>query len=173
MIPEISTPIRSPARERIIAAGRVHEAKEVREATVARMKVQSPRAKAEPPLPVIVARVQSALDAPRFRAAASIRKIQLDVARHFGVELTELLGRYKTPAMMLPRHVAMYLCRKLTTKTRQEIGQSFGGRDHSSVLNSCRRIQVLMAADPSLRESVKYLMDEAMKSPMVETGDVA
>jgi chromosomal replication initiator protein len=53
--------------------------------------------------------------------------------------------------------VAMYLSRKLTTRSLPEIGRRFGGRDHTTVLHACRRIEALIDEDPLFRQEVDFL----------------
>jgi chromosomal replication initiator protein len=56
-----------------------------------------------------------------------------------------------------PRQVAMYLARKLTTRSLPEIGRRFGGRDHTTVLHACRRIEELREKDPLFKQEVDFL----------------
>ena len=63
------------------------------------------------------------------------------VSKHFGVRLQELLGRKRTRSISHPRQIAMYLTRKLTPLSLEEIGMHFGGRDHSTVLHAERSIE--------------------------------
>ncbi len=70
-----------------------------------------------------------------------ISDIQEAVAEHFGVRLQELLGRKRTRSISHPRQIAMYLARKLTPLSLEEIGMHFGGRDHSTVLHAERSIE--------------------------------
>ena len=63
------------------------------------------------------------------------------VARHFGVKLADLQGRKRTQSIALPRQVAMYLARRLTSFSLEEIGGQFGGRDHSTVLYAVEKIR--------------------------------
>ncbi|HEY6578469.1 MAG TPA: helix-turn-helix domain-containing protein, partial [Rhizomicrobium sp.] len=56
-----------------------------------------------------------------------------------------------------PRQVAMFLARTITQRSLPEIGRRFGGRDHTTVLHACRRIQALCGEDPTLQEEIDYL----------------
>lgn len=63
------------------------------------------------------------------------------VSQHFGVKLSELVGRKRSRSITVPRQIAMYLARKLTPLSLQEIGSHFGGRDHSTILHAERAIE--------------------------------
>jgi chromosomal replication initiator protein len=63
----------------------------------------------------------------------------------------------------LPRQVAMYLAKKLTTLSLPEIGKSFGGRDHTTVLHAFRKIQEAMIGDDALTEDIKLLINVLTK----------
>lgn len=63
------------------------------------------------------------------------------VSHHFGVRLQDLLGRKRTRSVSHPRQIAMYLARKMTPLSLEEIGAHFGGRDHSTVLHAERLIE--------------------------------
>ena len=65
---------------------------------------------------------------------------------------------FRSPAhIALPRMVAMYLSRKMTGKSLQEIGESFGGRDHGTVLHACKTITSRMQSDDRLQQMVGML----------------
>jgi len=57
----------------------------------------------------------------------------------------------------IPRMVAMYLSRRLTSKSLQEIGDAFGGRDHGTVLHACRSVEDRISNDPTLRQQVHHI----------------
>jgi chromosomal replication initiator protein len=76
------------------------------------------------------------------------------VTAHYGVKLSELQSKRRTSAVVLPRQVAMFLARKITRHSLEEIGGFFGGRDHSTVLYAVEKIEVLAQSDPSTRSVV-------------------
>ncbi len=88
---------------------------------------------------------------------ATIELIQKCVADHFKIELSELVGSKRHKQVLIPRQVAMYLCRKLAKLSYPEIGHKFGGKDHSTVINACQKIEKVMAVDDDLRSSVLTL----------------
>jgi chromosomal replication initiator protein len=66
-----------------------------------------------------------------------------------------------------PRQVAMYLSRKLTTRSLPEIGRRFGGRDHTTVLHACRRIEALIGEDALFRQEVDFLSQMLQRRPEI------
>ena len=90
----------------------------------------------------------------------SERQVSIDdvlsaVAQQYGVKVADLKGSRKTRDVSLPRQVAMYLARRLTRASFPEIGRSFGGKDHSTVVKGVKRIQELLRENPELAEQVR------------------
>lgn len=77
------------------------------------------------------------------------------VARQFGVRLGEMRSAARDQSLTLPRQCAMYLARELIGERYTQIGASFGGRSHSTVLHACSRITKLLADDPGLRQQLR------------------
>ena len=75
--------------------------------------------------------------------AITIESIQKYVADYYQLKVHELKSRNNSKSIALPRQVAMYLCKQLTTASLPEIGRSFGGKHHSTVLHSIRKVQLL------------------------------
>jgi chromosomal replication initiator protein len=75
--------------------------------------------------------------------AVTIESIQKYVADYYQLKIHELKSRNNSKSVALPRQVAMYLCKQLTTASLPEIGRSFGGKHHSTVLHSIRKVQLL------------------------------
>lgn len=87
----------------------------------------------------------------------SIEDIKKAVANHFGLKVSEIMSKRRTKNLSFPRHIAMYLCRKHTTYSYPEIGEHFGGRDHSSVIHAATVVSTKIAADPSIKAIVEDL----------------
>ncbi|MEI8062592.1 MAG: chromosomal replication initiator protein DnaA [Verrucomicrobiota bacterium] len=83
--------------------------------------------------------------------------IQRKVAEHFDIRLADMTSRRRPQNVAFPRQVAMYLSRTLTDRSLVNIGESFGGRDHGTVMHACRLIETKMAADDRLRQTVSHL----------------
>ena len=83
--------------------------------------------------------------------------IQRKVAEHFDIRLADMTSRRRPQNVAFPRQVAMYLSRTLTDRSLVDIGESFGGRDHGTVMHACRLIETKMNADNRLRQTVAHL----------------
>lgn len=71
----------------------------------------------------------------------SLMTIKRAVCSHFGIAMVDLLSVHRPRELVMARHVAMYLARKLTSRSLPEIGFYFGGRDHTTVLYAIRKIE--------------------------------
>jgi len=91
------------------------------------------------------------------KRSISIDAIQKKVAEHFDIRLADMTSRRRPQNVAFPRQVAMFLSRSLTDRSLADIGESFGGRDHGTVLHACRLIEEKMSADQNLRQTVAYL----------------
>lgn len=93
---------------------------------------------------------------------ASDRKVTVDeiirkVADHYNVRMTDILGPRRSRNVARPRQVAMFLAKRLTTKSLPEIGRRFGGRDHTTVIHAVKKIEELSAHDNQIAEDVELL----------------
>jgi chromosomal replication initiator protein len=79
--------------------------------------------------------------------AVTIEVIQKFVADYYQLKLTELKSRNNSKSVAMPRQIAMYLCKSLTNASLPEIGRSFGGKHHSTVIHSVRKIEELRKRD--------------------------
>jgi chromosomal replication initiator protein len=82
----------------------------------------------------------------------SIGNIQKAVADYYQLRMADLLSKRRTRSLARPRQVAMMLSKELTEHSLPEIGDAFGGRDHTTVLHACKVIRELLATDGKLRE---------------------
>jgi chromosomal replication initiator protein len=87
----------------------------------------------------------------------SIERIQEVVSERFGISLQELVGQRRSRSVVYPRHVAMYLCRELTDSSLPKIGDRFGGRDHTTVINATSNITKLIREDRGVYNLVQEL----------------
>ncbi|MDR1970642.1 MAG: chromosomal replication initiator protein DnaA [Treponema sp.] len=98
------------------------------------------------------------------QANISIELIQKVVAEYFSLSANDLKSKKRVQNIVYARQLAMYIVRDITEYSTTEIGQSFGGRDHTTVMYSCDKIEERMKADPNLEptiESLKRLVKEA------------
>jgi chromosomal replication initiator protein len=91
------------------------------------------------------------------RRTVTVESIQRKVAEHFDIRLADMTSRRRPQNVAFPRQVAMYLTRTLTDRSLVDIGETFGGRDHGTVLHACRLIESRMEKDERLRQTVSYL----------------
>src|SRR5471030_3170853 len=90
-------------------------------------------------------------------AKTSIEDIQRKTAEFYKLDVRDFHSPQRARRVARPRQVAMYLARKLTTRSLPEIGRRFGGRDHTTVLHACRRIEALCEEDPLFKQEVDFL----------------
>jgi chromosomal replication initiator protein len=94
------------------------------------------------------------------RAMPTIAKVQEVVARRWGVTPEGLRSKARIKTLTVPRQIAMYLARDLLQLQLVEIGQAFGGRDHSTVIHSVDKVQQQMTRDRAFRERVEHARQE-------------
>lgn len=88
----------------------------------------------------------------------TIDEIQRAVSSHFEVKQIDLISERRAVAIARPRQIAMYLAKRLTTRSLPEIGRKFGNRDHSTVIHAVRRIEDLRGKDVEIDGAVRTLM---------------
>lgn len=91
-------------------------------------------------------------------AAVDIDKIQKKTAESFNIDPSEIVGKRRPANIAMARQIAMYLSRKLTTHSLQEIGRQFGGRDHGTVMHAIKVIGNAMENDENIKRKVDYLL---------------
>lgn len=88
----------------------------------------------------------------------SIENIQKTVADYYKIKVADMYSKKRTRILARPRQMAMFLARELTDLSYPEIGQSFGGRDHTTVLHACAKIEELKSGDATLRKDYNLLI---------------
>jgi chromosomal replication initiator protein len=101
-----------------------------------------------------VGRLLATAEAP---SRLNVEDIQQIVCNYFDIKRNDLLGVSRAKKFCEPRHIAQYLARKMTSLSLPDIGQRFGGRDHTSILHACKRIERNMEKDPNLANLVNHL----------------
>jgi chromosomal replication initiator protein len=111
------------------------------------------------PITVEIAQQQlkDVFSSPR-QANMSIDIIQRVVADYFSLTPNDLKGKKKSQYIVLPRQLAMYIARAITEYSTTEVGQSFGGRDHTTVMHSCQRIEERIRSDPTLDSTIQTII---------------
>lgn len=87
----------------------------------------------------------------------TLESIQKTVAEYFKVRVSDLLAKKRTRTIARPRQIAMALAKELTNHSLPEIGDAFGGRDHTTVLHACRKVLELRETDSRLAEDYRNL----------------
>jgi chromosomal replication initiator protein len=87
-----------------------------------------------------------------------IDNIQRVVGEYYKIKVNELLSKRRSRSVARPRQVAMALAKELTNHSLPEIGEAFGGRDHTTVLHACRKIKELQEENADIREDMKNLL---------------
>ncbi len=103
--------------------------------------------------------------APRMATQLTVEAIQKAVCGYFSVRVTDLKGQRRHKGIARPRMIAMYLSRELTGSSYPEIGLRFGGKDHSTVINACRRMAEIQTTDPELRGIIESLRHQLVGQP--------
>ena len=88
----------------------------------------------------------------------SIENIQKTVAGYYKIRVSDMHSKRRTRSVTRPRQLAMALCKELTNHSYPEIGDAFGGRDHTTILHACRKIEELKESDPRINEDYRNLL---------------
>ncbi|NQD36022.1 chromosomal replication initiator protein DnaA [Permianibacter sp. IMCC34836] len=88
----------------------------------------------------------------------TIENIQKVVAEYYRIKLSDLLSKRRSRSVARPRQVAMALSKELTNHSLPEIGEAFGGKDHTTVLHACRKVKELKESDRSMEEDYANLL---------------
>ena len=88
----------------------------------------------------------------------NIDNIQRTVAEYFKIRVADLLSKNRKQSITRPRQIAMYLARELTRHSYPEIGNAFGGKDHTTVISACRRIELLKKDNIKMAEDCQNLL---------------
>jgi chromosomal replication initiator protein len=120
--------------------------------------------------PITVGLAEKTLgDLVRAREARRVRieDILRIVSRHYKVPRNDLLSSRRSRDVVRPRQIAMYLAKALTSRSLPEIGRRFGGRDHTTVLHSVRKVEQMMKDDGELCQEIELLKRMLEDSPPV------
>ena len=94
----------------------------------------------------------------------SLHEIALATARHFSLRLADLRSPVRRRALVTARGVAVYLARHFSGVSLQEIGRYFGGRDHTTIMHSCRKIEEILKSDPTIHAAIEQVRKALWKS---------
>jgi len=112
-------------------------------------------------MPINLPMAQQALKQllPNTEKRITIDAVQRAVAERFGLQPAQLKQKTNAHEISRPRQVAMYLCKELTSASLPEIGRHFGGKHHTTVLHSVRKVDELRQSDPDMNKLIHSVMD--------------
>ena len=84
----------------------------------------------------------------------SINYIQKQVSYYYNMDLNDMSSSRRSISIARPRQIAMYLCKYLTSFSYPEIGKSFGGKDHTTVIHAVKKIETLLNDDQKLKKQI-------------------
>lgn len=93
----------------------------------------------------------------------TIESVQKKVAEHFDLRISDMISKKRPQTIAFPRQVAMYLTRELTNHSLQEIGEAFGGRDHTTVLHAHKTIESHLQKDFKLKKTLSFLKQKVQE----------
>lgn len=88
----------------------------------------------------------------------SIDMIQKEASAFFNVSILDMKSKKRSRNIILPRQICMFLTRKLTNLSLPEIGAAFGGKDHTTVMHACKKIEIDMTTQPELKKTIEKLI---------------
>ncbi len=87
----------------------------------------------------------------------SISRVRKVVCDYYNLTVKQITSSTRTKNIAIPRHIAMYLCRKLLDAPYKEIGNEFGKRDHSTVISACEKVESLIKSDPAYLKAINEI----------------
>ena len=90
----------------------------------------------------------------------SCETVKKAVCKKYSIKITDIESKKRNREFSYPRQIAMYLCREMTDLSLPKIGESFGGRDHTTVLHACDKISKQVKLDPTLAEDIRNLKED-------------
>ncbi|MBC7384668.1 MAG: chromosomal replication initiator protein DnaA [Cryobacterium sp.] len=131
----------------------------VRELEGVLIKLQAHASLTGAELSLELAKQQLKIVVPEQGSNYTIESIQSAVAKHFRLKASDFKSNSKQRSVARPRQIAMYLIRKYTSLGFKEIGQFFGGRDHTTIMHACREIEKKIDADPEIKDAVEAIQN--------------
>jgi chromosomal replication initiator protein len=88
----------------------------------------------------------------------TIEVVQKEICRYYNIDHAELISKKRNQQIVRPRQIAMYLCRKLIEASLPQVGNQFGGRDHTTVMHAVEKIENDMSTNPALKREIEELI---------------
>ena len=86
------------------------------------------------------------------------------VSRYFNISVEDIKGKKRNASIAMARQVAMFITRDMTTLSLEDVGREFGGKDHTTVLHSIKKVETAMQMDPKLDRDISELKENIRKS---------
>ena len=93
----------------------------------------------------------------KLNEALDVAEIKKVVCEYYNINLQQLVGSSRVSSLTTPRFIAIYLCRSLLNMTFDEIGEEFGNRDHSTIMNACLKVEKLLNEDQAYKLVINKL----------------
>lgn len=90
----------------------------------------------------------------------TIQDIQEEVADYYHLKVSDLKGKKRTKGIVVPRQIAMYLCRELTDNSLPKVGAEFGGKDHTTVLHAYEKIHKIIKENPTIQTEINEIKNK-------------
>lgn len=87
-----------------------------------------------------------------------IQRIQQRVCNEYGLTMREMNSPRRAKPLIIPRHMAMWLCKKLTMASLPTIGRTFGDRDHTTIIHGIRNIETMISVKPEIKQQAEKLL---------------
>ena len=94
----------------------------------------------------------------------TIEDIQKTVVSYYNISMHDFMSSRRSRSVARPRQIAMYLSKKMTTKSLPDIGRRFSGRDHTTVIHAIKKVEELMIQDKNFENEVKDLNQKLTKT---------
>ncbi len=88
----------------------------------------------------------------------SVENIQKTTAEYYNIKMSDILSKWRSRSVSRPRQMAKFLAKELTNYSLPEIGESFGGREHTTVIHACKKINELRSINPDIEEDYRKLL---------------
>ena len=94
---------------------------------------------------------------PHAHSGVTVEHIQRVVANHYNINIDDMKSATRSRNLAFPRQIAMYLARKLTALSLPLVGQAFGGKDHTTIMHACQKIETLIRNDAEFQKEVELI----------------
>lgn len=98
------------------------------------------------------------------KVKTTLEEVQQTISNYYDISIEDLKGKKRTSKIVFPRHIAIYIAKKYTNSSIADIGQAFGGRNHSTILSAVEKIENDIRRNPSTRNDYEQIISKLLKS---------